>query len=439
MNKFISQFIFLLVLTSFVNGQDTTALIEEEIVDSGAAEIATSEPASTEENVADVDLIEEDDDLLLIEEEDELLISDDEEENILAPVVKEADPEETIEEIVVEDSSKESGQEIAAEDIGTSDKPDTSKEVEEKVSEEKVEVVEEITPIMVDSVKKINFAGNLKNYRSPRKAMFRSLLLPGWGQAYAKKEWKTAIFAGVEVGAIVGIAVMNYLGKEKGREAVNFAEDNYDKSNFVDFYEKYKSYVYTVFETTYKDFSATQIDSIREAAIIQDMYFGNDVDYYKSSASDKDLEEMWEGNYYVAGWNDFSTSAADSATTGYYFDNNGYHIDNTKFSYYTQDTTWFINNLETGESGLLGYSKLKKQYKDLRNEERDYYDRGLLFVGLLIANHVTSAIDAFISAKAYNDDMLEKESVWEHIGLENQLAYTFNGGVKTTLGIKIKF
>lgn len=440
MNKFISRFIFLLALISFVSGQDSTDIVEEEVLDinDSIAEVSIEEPA-TAETESIVDVVEEDDELLLIEEEDEFLISDEEEENILAPVAKEADSEETIEETIVEDSSKESRQEIASEDVGTSDKPDTSKKVEEKTAEEEVEVVEEVTPILVDSVKKINFAGNLENYRSPRKAMFRSLLLPGWGQAYAKKEWKTAIFAGVEVGAIVGIAVMNYLGKEKGREAVDFAENNYSKDNFVEFYEKYKSYVHTIFETTYGELSTTQIDSVVNAAIIQDMFFGDSPENFDNNTASINLEEMWEGNYYVAGWKDFSTTPADSATSGYYFDHSGYHLNSTKFSYYAEDTTWFINNLETGETGLLGYSNLKKKYKSLRNEERDYYDRGLLFVGLLIVNHVTSAIDAFISAKAYNDEMLEKESVWEHIGLENKLAYTVDGGVKTTLGIKIKF
>lgn len=429
---------FLFVLSTFVNAQDSTALIQ---YSSSNSDVEAADSTETLNNNV-VEIIEEsDDEMLLIEEEDEFLISDEEEENILAPVAKEADPDEVIEEIAVEDSSKENGAETIVEDIVSPAKSDTAKTAKEKDAKEESQVAEEITPILIDSVKKINFAGNLENYRSPRKAMFRSLLLPGWGQAYAKKQWKTGIFVGVEVGAIVGIAVMNYLGKEKGKEAVSFAKGNYSKSDFVTFYGKYKSFVHSIFDSdeAFNQFSATQIDSIVDAVIVQEMYFGNDIDYFNSSASDNDLEEMWEGKYYVAGWNDFSTNQADSVSQGYYFDNNGYHINPSKYSYYDKDTTWFINNLETGETGLLGYSQNKKKYKALRKEERAYYDRSLLFVGLIIINHVTSAIDAFISAKAYNDDMLEKESVWKHIGLDNQLAYSENGGLKTTVGIKIKF
>lgn len=433
MNKIFSFLTIVLITSNFIVAQDSTATEQiEEGVNLTEAVIEEKSDSSS------VIVEESSDELLLIEEDDEFLISDDEEENILTTVDKGDSSEKANEEIAIQDSGKTVDEKVSMEVRDSTTKPDTVKTVEAKESKEK-EIEEELVPIAIDSVKKINFAGNLENYKSPRKAMFRSLLLPGWGQAYAKKEWKTAIFAGIEVGAIVGMAVMNYLGKEKGKEARNFANNNYKKSNFVNFYEKYKSYVYSVFDTTYSDLSATQIDSIVDAVIVKDMYFDNDVDYYKSSESDNDLSDMWDKEFYIAGWNDFSDSPEDLTSTGYYFDDNGYHLDPNKYEYYASDTTWFIKRPNNNKEALLGYSSLREKYFDIRSEEDSYYNRGFIFMGALILNHVASAIDAFITAKGYNDKMLEKESVWRHLGVDNQLAYTAEEGVTTTLGVKIRF
>lgn len=448
MTKLLSFFIFLFILISFVDAQESTENSPQDSSSSAIVEEVASSDSSKKSK--SVEIVEEsDDEMLLIEEEDEFLISDDEEESILTPVVEEAKSEEIGEETIVEDSSKKVEQETIVEDSNTPTSTDSVKNVAEEKKDEKVEVieqVEEITPVLIDSVKKINFASNLKNYRSPRKAMFRSLLLPGWGQAYAKKEWKTAIFAGVEVGAIIGIAVMNYLGDEKGKEAVDFAQANYSKDNFVKFYQNYVSYVRSVFDNDeqYDQLSSTQIDSMVDAEIVQDMFLGDSISNFINNTASVEVSDMWgnrgeKPNNYIAGWNDFSDSPEDLAATGYYFDNTGYHLDNTKYSFFDQDTTWLINNLSTKDKGILGYSNLRLKYLDLREEEDSYYDRKTLFIGLLILNHVVSAVDAFISAKAYNDEMLEKESVWQHIGLENKYAYSENSGFKTTLGLKIKF
>jgi hypothetical protein len=44
----------------------------------------------------------------------------------------------------------------------------------------------------------------------------------------------------------------------------------------------------------------------------------------------------------------------------------------------------------------------------------------VLFVILL--NHVVSAVDALISAKIYNDDLLGRQSFWHHIEVQPGVA-----------------
>ena len=55
------------------------------------------------------------------------------------------------------------------------------------------------------------------------------------------------------------------------------------------------------------------------------------------------------------------------------------------------------------------------------SKSNNYYKtaQGILFT--LIVNHILSAVDALISAKAYNDALLGKESFWQHLSIEQQM------------------
>jgi hypothetical protein len=54
------------------------------------------------------------------------------------------------------------------------------------------------------------------------------------------------------------------------------------------------------------------------------------------------------------------------------------------------------------------------------SKSNDYYKTAQAILFVMLINHVISSVDALISAKAYNDALLGKESFWQHISIEQQ-------------------
>lgn len=147
-------------------------------------------------------------------------------------------------------------------------------------------------------------------------------------------------------------------------EANEYAKQHYSKLKFIKFYEDYLCYVYNVFASNkeFNDLSVTQIDSIVFAVVTQDMFFGDSISNFKNGSENVSIEEMWYGDYYVAGWGDYPTIPLDSVNMGFYFDNNGFHLDHENYTFYHPDTTWLISK-KGGKTGFLGESEMRKEYK----------------------------------------------------------------------------
>ena len=61
------------------------------------------------------------------------------------------------------------------------------------------------------------------------------------------------------------------------------------------------------------------------------------------------------------------------------------------------------------------------------SESNKYYRISKGVLTMLLVNHIMSAIDAGITAKAHNDQLLGKESFWQRINIEQQTVQTVNG------------
>jgi hypothetical protein len=290
-------------------------------------------------------------------------------------------------------------------------------------------------PATIESIHSINFAKNLKNYRSPKVAMFLSLLVPGLGQAYVKKYYKTGIFVAIEATAIGFSVAFNKKGKDQETKAKNFANDT---NNFD--YEKMKTY-YDGLMSFLKDpanFATTESNPDSAAKAILNDIFYNDTNLISFAQANKYKSQEFystiESNTYVQGWKDCQPSltqiiGGDSA----FFAGD--------FKYRRSDSLKYkFNRIDTSngkvDSLIYGYSPNQNTFKDMMSKSNSYYKTAQLILITMIINHVVSAVDALISAKAYNDELINKESVWRHISIEQQ---TVDAGSRSIPGCALTF
>lgn len=205
--------------------------------------------------------------------------------------------------------------------------------------------------------------------RSPMLAAGMSVILPGAGQVYNEDYWKTAIFAAIEVAAIVTAISYNSKGDDQTTSYENFA--NSSEGWTVD---KYANWSVD---------NATRINpEIPEGDPILDIFDGdgeviwdklNDLEttiggYYSHRLAPYDDQQYYEmiGKYqqFNPGWNDFN-----------YDDDYNYGDDLTPTFYW---------------------------YADERGKANSYYDTSNLAVKILVANHIISAVEAAFAANSYN-------------------------------------
>lgn len=406
-----------------------------------------SEKADSSENV----LVKEAEDLDVVVEEDEdlILVDDDEEELIIADEKKESVPPTGATDTTQKDTLS-AEVESFAEDTQSQQKPvvrpATETREKETITPKPIVIGEKDTtdtaapekkekPVAIEEMRSIDFAKNLNDYRSPKKAMFMSLLLPGLGQAYTKKYWKTAIF-GVAEAAIVGFSIKYALdGRDKKEEARDFADLHFSPAKFFGFYEDFIQY--------------TEHDSMG----VDDytMIFGEDLDEQKRKYSGitdpgtshdnkyrQDFDAIIEEEAFVQGWDDCEL----------HFDyESGFTLDSVAYvyayTYYTSDTLWLVNmttkdHSDTLQSAVFGYSENQRKYSRMMTRSNHLYSISGNLIFLLIANHIISAVDAFISARAYNDKLLNKKSVWQHINLDQRISLN-ERGMESRYGIVVRF
>ncbi|MGB7568758.1 MAG: DUF5683 domain-containing protein [Chitinivibrionales bacterium] len=276
----------------------------------------------------------------------------------------------------------------------------------------------------VESVHSINFAKNLKDYRSPKVAMFLSLVVPGLGQAYTKHYIKAGVFVAIEAAAI-GLSVeYNAKGKRQYNDGIAFANQNFDFGKFQTYYNDLQ----TLFNSPpianggggLGDSTAAQqkIDGIYYDSLHSIITAFNQ----KSPEFYRDLEGS--SNIYVQGWNDCEpslnaiTQSTGSKITGKYFNYLWYPDADSIF--YLVERIDPKDSTKVLEQGIFGYSPNQVIYTNMMSKSNDYYKLANTILALMIINHLASAVDALIGAIAYNNELLGRESIWQHIRIEPQ-------------------
>jgi Family of unknown function (DUF5683) len=205
--------------------------------------------------------------------------------------------------------------------------------------------------------------------RSPMLAAGMSVILPGAGQFYNEDYWKTAIFATLEVAAIVTAITYSKKGDDQTAtfEAFANSSDGWDV-------QKYANWSVD---------NASRINpEIQEGDAILDIFDTNgDVIWSKLNQ----LENT------ISSW--YSHQLAP-------FDDQQYYEMIGKYQQFNPG--WKDFNYDDAYSYGDPLTPTFYWYADERGEANDYYNISNMAIKILVANHFISAVEAALSANSYN-------------------------------------
>ena len=294
-----------------------------------------------------------------------------------------------------------------------------------------------------------------KLYRSPRKAFFYSLVLPGSGQAWAGAYVRAAVFVAAEVGLLYGwhdVSIRQ--AREKTRESERFADANWSASRYEATRKRYYDTLSDPDEKRrlsasmpYRDrycqaLYADDLNTLRDACIDipndSNLNYQNHVQTFadeglgvaevhaKRVSGVKELATFYErigrDEEFVPGWRD---ATSDTVTVVGLLNYQKFRDDKDP-STIVSATPW-------------GVSQMRAQYLGMRREADDLAATQGWFLGGLVVNHIVSAIDAALAAQRSNRKLYDEEKTSWIDGLHLQGGLAWSNGPATRADMFLEF
>jgi len=287
----------------------------------------------------------------------------------------------------------------------------------------------------------IDFSKSLSQYRNPQKALFYSLLLPGLGQAYNKKYWRTGLYAAVEIGMIAGAVYFRRDAKKIRIDAEKFADDHFEKKRLEKFYSELTKYGKTI----------PHLDENGEEENVGELIFGYNSGFLDDDTTgvfgyEKYLQEFdldFYGDRYGVG-SAFGVQGWDDATPDYGVDKyKNFYPDTCK-----RDTKVHIDmRIIIDGKSVFGVSKHQNEYNSMVDYSIKQVQRSSVFVVGIFVNHIASAADAFVSAIINNRKLLKEEDgksakvedVLSRVSIDSGMYLDYDNNLTSKLGLVWRF
>jgi len=274
------------------------------------------------------------------------------------------------------------------------------------------------------NVSRVNSMDEVKgSYKSPKRAMFMSLLVPGSGQMYVggqSRYVRGTFYLAEEIALITGLYYHSiYKYDEQVKEYKKFANDNFSVSK----YEKAMIGIYnSMYPENLKNLYGTEREDYCKA------FYGNN-DFVSScvknfgknvSTNPDDGTPLYNSSIY------YRVIANENFVLGW--------ADAEQYDYVEAN----LNQEFPNKDVKLGNSANYNEYLDMRKKANNLADRQAIFLGVIILNHIVSAVDAALSASAHNSSLYEEKiSFLDRIrlGSDFQIGENFRAGA----GLRIVF
>jgi len=280
-------------------------------------------------------------------------------------------------------------------------------------------IVRETTVKTIDELK--------GRYRSPKKAMFMSLIVPGLGQAYVGHSWfnyaRGATYFLTDV--VLAYGWHYYVGTKQDREVTKyqaFADSNWRQYKYEDSVE------------TYKERSAT-LNLHRESYC----------DYVQSTSTEKgkllhggcaDPAKSSEYSAFKNEYDDKNESTADVSKLRAAFPNSQqfYELIGKENEFITgwldapamksNDSAWYAVDKDGNATKILATTANQQAYIAMRAQANDYARMQAWFLGGMVFNHIVSAVDAALTARYHNKALYQTEtSCYDRVHLDSRIAW----------------